>query len=63
MSLASFPALTPDSYGISFQRNGVINDHSLDVWGIGPGLKENAITFSVCTWLMTFYVVSVIARP
>ena len=31
---------------------------SLDVWGIGPGFDESATTFSVCTWLMIYYVVS-----
>jgi len=45
-----------DSYGVAFQRNGVIDDNSLNVWGIGPGFSTGASTFSVCAWVFIYYV-------
>ena len=46
-----------DSYGITFQRNGVIDDNSLNVWGITDGFEASATTFSVCAWIFIYYVV------
>lgn len=38
------------------------NPTSLDVWGVGPGFEDTATTFSVCTWLMIYYVVSILMQ-
>jgi len=49
-------ASSPGSeYALAFQRNGVINDASLDVWGRGNGFAS-AADFTICAWFLIYYV-------
>ena len=48
-----FPAGGGSEYALAFQRNGVINDASLDVWG---RVREFFCLFSIQFWILGMYI-------